>query len=94
MPEYHKGLSSGTKLRLTLIVVAFFVLAGYATFFFLQREPSYAGEPLSRWMDALGRGEIEVNNTAPQKAILEIGPRAIPFLVEWLKPPKPPSNFR
>lgn len=54
----------------------------------LGKEPVYDGKPLSSWVDKVG--EIERYDGAPKdavQAIQTIGPKAVPFLLEWMPSP-------
>jgi len=54
----------------------------------LGKEPVYQGKPLSFWVDKIG--QIERYNGAPKdaiEAIRAIGPKAVPFLLEWMPHP-------
>lgn len=54
----------------------------------LGKEPVYQGKPLSSWVDKVG--EIERYNGAPEDAVAAIraiGPKAVPFLLEWMPHP-------
>lgn len=51
----------------------------------LGKEPVYDGIPLSSWVDKVG--QIERYNGAPEDAVAAIraiGPKAVPFLLEWM----------
>jgi len=54
----------------------------------LGKEPVYEGKPLSSWVDKVG--QIERYNGAPEDAVAAIraiGPKAVPFLLEWMPHP-------
>jgi hypothetical protein len=54
----------------------------------LGKEPVYKGKPLSFWVNKIG--QIERYNGTPQdaiEAIRAIGPKAVPFLLEWMPHP-------
>lgn len=54
----------------------------------LGQEPVYQGKPLSAWV--IKAGQIEEYNGVPEDAaaaIRTIGPKAIPFLLEWMPRP-------
>lgn len=54
----------------------------------LREEPFYEGKPLSFWVKKVG--QIEEYNGAPEDAVAAIraiGPRAVPFLLEWTPHP-------
>ncbi|HWF18203.1 MAG TPA: HEAT repeat domain-containing protein [Verrucomicrobiae bacterium] len=96
MPEHpkKKGLSTGTKLRLFAAVVVLFVAAGFATLFYLNREPSYKGTTLTEWVNDLVVINDHPRDTPAAIAIRQIGTNAIPYLIKWLNPHQQPSRFR
>ncbi len=54
----------------------------------LGNEPIYQGKPLSVWV--IKAGKIEEFNGAPEDAVAAIraiGPKAVPFLLEWMPQP-------
>jgi HEAT repeats len=54
----------------------------------LGKEPVYQGKPLSVWVIKVG--QIEKYNGAPEDAVAAIramGPKAVPFLLEWMPHP-------
>ncbi|HEV2434559.1 MAG TPA: HEAT repeat domain-containing protein [Verrucomicrobiae bacterium] len=54
----------------------------------LGQEPVYQGKPLSAWVIKVG--QIEKYNGAPEDAVAAIraiGPKAVPFLLEWMPHP-------
>lgn len=56
----------------------------------LGREPVYQGKPLSAWVIELGRQTEELEFGAPENAVAAIraiGPKAVPFLLEWMPRP-------
>jgi hypothetical protein len=56
----------------------------------LRNEPVYQGKPLSYWVTRVG--QIEEFHGAPEDAVAairSIGPKAVPFLLEWMPHRKP-----
>lgn len=54
----------------------------------LGPEPVYQGKPLSLWVTRIGK--IDMYHGAPQdaiEAVRAIGPKAVPFLLEWMPHP-------
>src|SRR5437899_11447096 len=72
------------RWRLVLAGLGFAILL--ATVFMLGRlkEPTYQGKPLSYWVARLGSDEIHGAPKDAVAAIRAIGPKAVPFLLEWM----------
>jgi len=60
-------------------------LAGFAWLVLRPHEPIYQGKPLSHWLqEAYHRGahQVEGSNSPAEKAIRELGPNAVPYLIK------------
>lgn len=56
-------------------------------------EPVYQGKKLGAWVDELVSPKAEEQDAAAD-AIRQIGPKALPYLVEWIKPLPKPSKLQ
>ncbi len=63
------------------------LLISLGTYLAWPREPSYLGRGLSAWVRDLGADQTE-RRAAAAAAVKQIGPQAVPFLVQRLGPPR------
>ncbi len=88
------------KARSKLLLVAF--IAACTSLFFLGRaykttlppEPTFEGKPLSFWLQALTKHDLYNWNPHPESsnAVRQIGPAAVPFLIQWFPKPQAPGS--
>src|SRR5438105_61664 len=74
------------KKRLILIVVpvaALVIALVWGTT--RAREPEYQGKKLSEWVDLISREIDPSRPTEADIAIRQIGPKAVPYLVKWMR---------
>jgi hypothetical protein len=70
--------------RLVLVLIGCAAVAG-ALLLFHNREPRYEGKPLSYWLLAIANNEAPPHERQQAAAaVRHIGPRALPFLLEWI----------
>jgi hypothetical protein len=76
-----------TKRRKILLLLAGLVLAFGAYLLFLRdKEPTYHGRKLSKWVLQYGSGGAKHwSDGDPWEAIKIIGPRAVPYLLRWME---------
>jgi hypothetical protein len=82
-----------TRWRLVLVGLGITILITTAFLVGHREEPVYQGKPLSYWVTRLGSDEL---HGAPQDAVAAIraiGPKAVPYLLDWMphtQPRRPP----
>jgi HEAT repeat protein len=82
-----------TRRRLLLVGLAFAILLVTAFLIGHREEPVYQGKPLSYWVTRLGSDELHGARKDAVEAIRAIGPKAVPYLLEWMphgQPRRPP----
>ena len=83
------------------ITVAVVVLGFLTILFFHDREPRYHGRTLSDWVEdarpqfyAHGLRETNILWQNAQRAVKQMGPDAIPFLLKWIQAADPPGKMK
>lgn len=83
----NKGLSAANRPFRYIAGLVLLLAAIFGIYAFLHREPHYEGKALSEWVDELDT-QYEWRREPAEKAIRQIGPKAVPYLLEWLKEPQ------
>jgi hypothetical protein len=73
-----------TRWRLRLVGLGLAILLALAYSIVPSAEPVYQGKPLSYWVTRLGSDEMHGAPKDAVAAIRAIGPKAVPFLLEWM----------
>jgi hypothetical protein len=73
-----------TRWRMLLVGLGFGILLATVVLVGHREEPVYQGKPLSYWVTQLGSDEIHGAPKEAVAAIRAIGPKAVPFLMEWM----------
>lgn|ERR1043166_238341 len=75
-------------LPLVIVLVVFLGFVG-CLLYFHRREPTYAGRPLSEWVQGLCQPSGSGFKGAAEDAVLHIGSNAFPYLLKWLTYSRP-----
>ncbi len=81
-----------TRWRPLLLGLGFALLLATAFLVGHREEPVYQGKPLSYWVTKLGSDELHGAPKDAVAAIRAIGPKAVPFLLEWMPHDHPHSH--
>jgi len=77
------------RWRPLLVGLGFVILLAMAFWLWASKEPVYQGKPLSYWVTRLGSDELRGAPKDAVAAIRAIGPKAVPFLLEWMPHSQP-----
>src|SRR5579864_8649278 len=81
-----------TRRLLLFVGLGFGILLAIAFLVGNGEEPTYQGQPLNFWVTKLGSDEFHGAPKDAITAIRAIGPKAVPFLLEWMPRDHPHSH--
>jgi hypothetical protein len=79
------------RLSIVIVLVLVVVLGCSVVLFLRSREPRYQGQTLSAWLTVVGDSDA-AEFQAAKDALKHMSPKAIPFLLKWLRKKDSPLN--
>jgi hypothetical protein len=71
------------------------VLAAVGWYIFTDHQPYYQGRPLSTWVSFYEKASLHSpTDPEPAEALRQIGPRAIPCLMQWVRYERPAWQYK